>query len=405
MAWNEPGNGSGKDKDPWGQRNNNQGPPDLDEVFKNMQKKIGSLFGGGGHGGGIIIAIAILVAIAAYAYAGFYIVEEGNEGVVLRFGKYHETTKPGLRWAPRFIDKVEMVDIANVRYQEIGFKTMGSGKVSPVESEALMLTKDENIVDVKLTVQYVASNSKDFALNVRNPDVTLKEVTESALRGVVGDSNMDDVLTEGRVEIAQKTKEKIQSKLDTYGTGIIINAVNFQDVQPPEQVQDAFADAIKAREDKERKINQANAYKNQILPRALGESARIKQDAEGYKAQVVESAQGEADRFLALLAEYKKAPEVTRERMYLSAMEDVLNNSSKVMIDADDGNNLFYIPLEKGGVSTPVKEGIDKILSKVAAPAATYSGNTTGNYGNANYGSSSDYSRSRDSRSRSGRER
>ncbi|THB71135.1 MAG: FtsH protease activity modulator HflK [Gammaproteobacteria bacterium] len=401
MAWNEPGNGSGKDKDPWGQRNDNQGPPDLDEVFKNIQDKINGLFGGGssGHGGGIIIAIAIAIAIALYAYSGFYIVKEGNEAVVLRFGEYHETTKPGLRWAPKFIDTVEMVDIANVRYQEIGFKTQGSGKVSPVESEALMLTKDENIIDVKLTVQYVASNSKDFALNVRNPDKTLKEVTESALREVVGNSNMDQVLTEGRVEIAQKTKEKIQATLDIYGTGIIINAVNFQDVQPPEQVQDAFADAIKAREDKERKINQANAYKNQILPRAKGESARVTQDAEGYKAQVIESAQGEADRFTALLKEYQKAPEVTRERIYLSAMEEVLNNSSKVMIDADDGNNLFYIPLEKSDATAPTAKGIDKILSKVAAPAATYSQNNSTNYG------SNGYSRSRESRGRERRQR
>ena len=400
MAWNEPGNGSGKDKDPWGQRNNDQGPPDLDEVFKNIQNKISGLFGGGsgGHGGGIIIGIVIAVAIAIYAYNGLYIVEEGTEAVVLRFGKYHETTKPGLRWAPKFIDKVEMVDIANVRYQEIGFVTRGNS-VSPVASEALMLTKDENIVDVKLTVQYVASNSKDFALNVRNPDVTLKEVTESALREVVGNSNMDQVLTEGRVEIAQTTKDKIQKTLDLYGTGIIINSVNFQDVQPPEQVQDAFADAIKAREDKEKKINQANAYKNQILPRAKGESARLTQDAEGYKAQVVESAQGEADRFTALLKEYQKAPEVTRERMYLSTMEEIMNNSSKVMVDADDGNNLFYIPLDRSGSSAPVRQGIDKIISKVAPAAATYSGSSSNNY------DSNGFSRSRDSRSRSGRQR
>ncbi len=397
MAWNEPGNGSGKDKDPWGQ-NSNQGPPDLDEVFKNIQNKINGLFGGGGHGGGIVLALLIVAAIAAYAYSGFYIVEEGTEAVVLRFGKYHETTKPGLRWAPKFVDKVEMVDIANIRYQEIGFQTRGN-KVIPVESEALMLTKDENIIDVKLTVQYVASDSKDFALNVRNPSTTLKEVTESALREVVGNSNMDDVLTEGRVEIAQKTKEKIQSTLDIYGTGIIINAVNFQDVQPPEQVQDAFADAIKAREDKERKINQANAYKNQILPRAKGQSARVTQDAEGYKAQVVEAAQGEADRFSALLKEYQKAPEVTRERMYLSAMEEVLNNSSKVMVDADDGNNLFYIPLERGGSIAPAKKGIDKILKQAVPAAATYSGSTN------SYGDSNGYSRNRDSRGRSGRQR
>ncbi len=397
MAWNEPGNGSGKDKDPWGQKNNNQGPPDLDEVFKNIMNKVSGLFGGGSHGGGILIALAIVFAIAAYAYSGFYIVEEGNEGVVLRFGQYHETTKPGLRWAPKFIDTVEMVDIANVRYQEIGFTTLGSGRAKTNEGESLMLTQDENIVDVRLTVQFIAKDSKEFALNVRNPTLTLKEVTESALREVVGSSKMDDVLTEGRVAIAQKTKEKIQSTLDSYKTGILVNSVNFQDVQPPEQVQDAFADAIKAREDKERLINNANAYKNQVIPKAKGESARLTQDAEGYKARVVESAQGEADRFLALLKEYQKAPEVTRERMYLSAMGDIMDNSSKVMVDVEGGNNIFYIPLEKGNLQKSKKRGMDKIVEDIIAPAAPA----------AVYGSSNGDSRttSRSSRSRNERSR
>ncbi len=397
MAWNEPGNGSGKDKDPWGQKNNNQGPPDLDEVFKNIMNKVSGFFGGSSHGGGILIALAIVIAIAGYAYSGFYIVEEGNEGVVLRFGQYHETTKPGLRWAPKFIDTVEMVDIANVRYQEIGFTTLGSGRAKTNEGESLMLTQDENIVDVRLTVQFIAKDSKEFALNVRNPTLTLKEVTESALREVVGSSKMDDVLTEGRVAIAQKTKEKIQATLDSYKTGILVNSVNFQDVQPPEQVQDAFADAIKAREDKERLINNANAYKNQVIPKAKGESARLTQDAEGYKARVVESAQGEADRFLALLKEYQKAPEVTRERMYLSAMGDIMDNSSKVMVDVEGGNNIFYIPLEKGNLQKSKKRGMDKIVEDIIAPAAPA----------AVYGSSNGDSRttSRSSRSRNERSR
>ncbi len=397
MAWNEPGNGSGKDKDPWGQKNNNQGPPDLDEVFKNIMNKVSGFFGGSSHGGGILIALAIVIAIAGYAYSGFYIVEEGNEGVVLRFGQYHETTKPGLRWAPKFIDTVEMVDIANVRYQEIGFTTLGSGRAKTNEGESLMLTQDENIVDVRLTVQFIAKDSKEFALNVRNPTLTLKEVTESALREVVGSSKMDDVLTEGRVAIAQKTKEKIQATLDSYKTGILVNSVNFQDVQPPEQVQDAFADAIKAREDKERLINNANAYKNQVIPKAKGESARLTQDAEGYKARVVESAQGEADRFLALLKEYQKAPEVTRERMYLSAMGEIMDNSSKVMVDVEGGNNIFYIPLEKGNLQKSKKRGMDKIVEDIIAPAAPA----------AVYGSSNGDSRttSRSSRSRNERSR
>lgn len=401
MAWNEPGNGSGKDKDPWGQKNNKQqGPPDLEEVLKNIQKKLGSFFGGSGSvGGGIIIAIALVVSVVLYVGYGFYKVEAGNEGIVLRFGKYYQTTTPGLNWAPKFIDTVEMVDIANVRYQEIGFTTLGSGRAKTNEGESLMLTQDENIIDVRLTVQYIAKDSKDFALKVRNPTLTLKEVTESALREVVGGSKMDDVLTEGRVAIAQQTKEKIQSTLDFYVTGILVNSVNFQDIQPPEQVQDAFADAIKAREDKERLINNANAYKNQVIPKAKGERARLTQDAEGYKARVVESAQGEADRFLALLKEYQKAPEVTRERMYLSAMGDIMDNSSKVMIDVKGGNNIFYIPLEKGTLQKSKKKGMDKIVEDILAPAAPVAV-----YGTSN-GDSGKTSRSRDNRSRNERSR
>ncbi len=385
MAWNEPGNGSGKDKDPWGQKKNNQGPPDLDEVIKNILNKVSGFFGGGGSvNGGIIIAIALVASVVLYVGYGFYKVEAGNEGIVLRLGKYYQTTKPGLNWAPRFIDTVEMVDIANVRYQEIGFTTLGSGRAKTNEGESLMLTQDENIIDVRLTVQYIARDSEDFALKVRDPTLTLKEITESALREVVGSSKMDDVLTEGRVAIAQQTKEKIQSALDFYGTGILINSVNFQDIQPPEQVQDAFADAIKAREDKERLINNANAYKNQVIPKAKGESARLTQDAEGYKASVVESAQGEADRFLALLKEYQKAPEVTRERMYLSAMGDIMDNSSKVMIDVKGGNNIFYIPLEKGTLQKSKKRGMDKVVEDIiapAAPAAVYGSSSNGGSG------------------------
>ncbi|HEY5602906.1 MAG TPA: FtsH protease activity modulator HflK [Gammaproteobacteria bacterium] len=360
MAWNEPG-GSGKNKDPWG-GGNNQGPPDLDEVVKKMQDKFGALFGrggsgqtpggGGGKGGGISsagIGLILVIALAVWAVAGVYTVEEGTRAVVLQFGKYIKTTMPGLQWVPPIIQSYEIVDIENVRDARIGYRTEGgTGRRSAsIEEESLMLTQDENIVDIYLAVQYKIKSASDYLFKVVNPDDTLRQVTESALREIIGKNQMDFVLTEGRSEIAAKVQELIQSILDRYGTGLLVTSVNMQDAQPPEPVQAAFDDAVKAREDEVRLKNEAQAYANDIIPRARGAAARAEEDAYAYKDQVVARAQGEASRFTQILGEYKKAPEVTRKRLYIDAVESVMSNTSKVVVDVEGGNNLLYLPLDK----------------------------------------------------------
>ncbi len=353
MAWNEPG-GSG-DKDPWGGRNNDQGPPDLDEAFRKLQQKMGGLFGGGprdpasGGGGSGFGGAVLLVVVAAIVWflSGWYIVEEGRRGVVLQFGAYHDITMPGPHWYPRFVQSVEIVDIENIRSIEMGMRT----------EDALMLTQDENIIDIKYGVQYKISDPREYLFNVRDPDQTLQEAVESAVREVVGKRRMDPVITGGRTEVAAATQALAQEILDRYQTGLLITSVNMQDAQAPQPVQDAFADAVRAREDKERKKNEAEAYANDVLPKARGRAARMVAEATAYKEQVVAAAEGEAARFSQVLTEYKKAPEVTRKRLYLEAMESVLSRSSKVLIDAEGNNNLLYLPLDRltGGSSQPLK--------------------------------------------------
>ncbi len=357
MAWNEPG--GQKDQDPWGDQNKDQGPPDLDEVVRKMQEKLGGIFGGkkggGGSGGGGFkgapagLGVIALVILVLWAAAGLYTIEEGNRGVVLRLGKYLETTEAGLHWHIRFIDTVEVVNVEEIRNVEIGYRSAGgTGQgIQTVPREALMLTQDENIIDIKLAVQYQIKDAKDYLFNVRNPDQTLHQATESALRETIGKSKMDFVLTEGRSEIVSRTEEITQEILDRYGSGLLITSVNMQDAQPPEEVQDAFNDAIKAREDRDRLKNEAEAYANEVLPKARGQSARMLEEANAYKAQVVAQAEGEASRFTQLLAEYKKAPEVTRERLYLDAIQEVLDKSRKVMLDVEGGSNLLYLPLDR----------------------------------------------------------
>lgn len=349
MAWNEPGgNGSNGPKDPWGNKGKggNDGPPDLDEVFKKLNEKVTSLFGGkGGRSGGgssaaggskgIGFIAAILIAV--WALSGIYIVDEGREGVVLRVGAFERITEPGPHWYPRFIEKVEIVDVDRVRSINIGATT----------HESLMLTKDENIVDIQFAVQYKVSNAKDYVFNVRDPDTTLRQVTETAMREIVGKNNMDFVIKDGRVQVANGTKELMKNILESYKTGLVVTNVNMQNAQPPEQVQHAFSDAVKAREDKERLVNEAEAYSNDILPRARGKAARMEQEAAAYRDQIVARADGETERFLKVLTEYKKAPIVTRERLYLDAMESVLSSTNKVMLDVKKGNNLMYLPLDR----------------------------------------------------------
>ncbi|MEX0729244.1 MAG: FtsH protease activity modulator HflK [Aquisalimonadaceae bacterium] len=357
MSWNEPGRGN---RDPWG-GSGNQGPPDLDEVVKKLRGKFGGLFGGkgssgggnGASGGGTGMGsagIGIIAGIVAVVWlaSGIYIVDEGWRGVELRFGQYTRTTMPGPHWHPPYpIGSVERVNVEQRRVAEIGYQTIAANRSQKVPREALMLTQDENIVDVRLAVQYQVSDPMAYRFHFRDPDATLKQVSESALREVVGKRRMDFVLTEGRTEVAQETQNLVSQTMERYDTGVQVVSVDIQDVQPPEQVQAAFEDAIMAREDEQRKINQANAYRNEILPRAQGEAARIREEAEGYREQVVAEAEGESSRFLAQLEEYSQAPEVTRERLYLDAMAAILGRTSKVMIDGGAGDPLLYLPLDR----------------------------------------------------------
>ena len=342
MAWNEPG-GNG-DKDPWSKnRGNNQGPPDLDEVFKNLQKKFGSLFGGkgGGSGGGSSgssagrfgIGLVVVVLLGFWMATGFYKVEEAERGVVFRFGEHVETTQKGLHWhLPTPIERVEKVDVT---------------KVYTIPLNSTMLTQDENIVDILGTVQYQIDDAEKYLFNVRNPEISLSQVTESALRQSIGRSKMDYVITEGRGEIAIQVRTIIQEIVNNYQTGLTIFKVNIQSAKPPEQVKDAFDDVTQAREDEERFKNEAEAYRNEVIPKARGAAARMREEADAYQNEVVARAEGEAVRFKQLLKEYKKAPKITRERLYIDMMESVLSNSSKVMVDVEGGNNLLYLPLDK----------------------------------------------------------
>ena len=348
MAWNEPGGGNGS-KDPWGNKGGNKqdGPPDLDEVFKKLNEKVTSLFGGKGgksgggsaQGGAKGFGFIAVVVLVLWGFSGIYIVDEGREGVVLRFGGFDRITSPGPHWYPRFIETVEIVDVERVRSVNIGGTT----------HESLMLTKDENIVDIQFAVQYKVSNAKDYIFNVRDPDTTLRQVTETAMREIVGKNGMDFVIKDGRVQVANETKDLMQKILNVYKTGLVITNLNMQNAQPPEQVQHAFNDAIKAREDKERLVNEAEAYSNDILPRARGKAARMGQEAAAYRDEIIAKANGETNRFIKILTEYKKAPTVTRERLYLETMESVLGSSNKVMIDVKKGNNLMYLPLDRLG--------------------------------------------------------
>ena len=336
MAWNEPG---GDKRNPWGGKGSNEGPPDLDELVRKLRDGVNRLFGGlTGKGGGastgspISFGFIAGLAIAIWVLSGIYIIDPAERGVVLRLGEFKAITEPGPHWFMRFIETVEKVNIDRVR---------------TVSHKAKILTKDENIIQVELAVQYQVKNAEDYLFQVRDPDYTLQEATESALREVIGGITMDQFLSGGRGDIVFQAKELLQTIMDRYQTGLLLTSVNLQDPQPPEEVQGAFQDAIKAQEDEVKFKNEAEAYARDIVPRARGDARRMREEAGAYKEQIIAKAEGETSRFLQTLKEYKKAPEITRKRLYLETMEEVLANTSKIIMQVKGVNNLMYLPLDK----------------------------------------------------------
>ncbi|SHE29501.1 protease FtsH subunit HflK [Modicisalibacter ilicicola DSM 19980] len=355
MAWNEPG-GGGNQHDPWsgggrrgggGNGGNNQGPPDLDEALKKFQDKLNKMLGGGrgrrggggsgGSGGGKRNAFALpglllIVALAIWAATGFYLVDQSERGVVLRFGKFQEVVSPGLHWNPPLIDDVRMVNVTRVR------------SISQTKS---MLTQDENIVEVEMSAQYRVIEPRFFVLNVRDPDITIENALDSALRHVVGGTEMDQILTSGRELLADTVSTRLQTYLNNYNLGVTIQAINVESTSAPDAVQEAFDDVIKAREDRQRTINQAIGYANAIIPVAQGQAQRMIEQAQGYRESVVADAQGNSNRFNSLLSEYRNAPQIMRDRMYIETMSQVFSNTSKVLVDLDQSSPLMVLPLEQ----------------------------------------------------------
>ena len=367
MAWNQPGN-NGQDRDPWGSSNNQggnsggngnkggreQGPPDLDDIFRKLSKKLGGLGGGkgglgGGSGsqgprgpmGGRIVGIVAAAAVIIWAASGFYTIKEAERGVVTRFGKFSHLVEPGLNWKPTFIDNVQAVNVESVR---------------ELAASGVMLTSDENVVRVEMNVQYRVTDPERYLFSVTSADDSLRQATDSALRGVIGKYTMDRILTEGRTVIRSDTQRELEETIRPYNMGITLLDVNFQTARPPEEVKAAFDDAIAARENEQQYIREAEAYTNEVQPRANGQAQRILEEARAYKTQTVLEAQGEVARFAKILPEYKAAPEITRERLYIETMEKVLSHTRKVLVN-DKGSNLMVLHL-------------DKMLKGAGAPAA-----------------------------------
>lgn len=365
----------------WGNRPN-QGPPDLEDLWRDFNRRLSGLLGkrggrgnggDGGNGsdgpprppmnlkvfGGGIGALIVLVLVVWLA-SGFYIVDASQRGVVLTFGRYSQTTEPGLRWRlPYPIQAHEIVRLSDVRVVEVGYR--GSDK-NRVLKEALMLTDDENIINIQFAVQWFLKDPQEYLFNNRNPDDSVLQAAETAMREVIGKSKMDFALYEGREQVAAQASKLMQEILDRYGTGIIVSKLTLQNVQPPEQVQAAFDDAVKAGQDRDRQINEGQAYANDVIPRARGNAARLMEESNGYKSRVVANAEGDASRFRQILVEYNKAPEVTRQRMYLDTMQQILSSTSKILLDTKGSGNLLYLPLDK------------LMQAAAAAPAATASG-------------------------------
>jgi len=347
MAWNEPDNDDRKD-DPWNNRpsGDDQGPPDLENIINSFISKVSGLLGGRGTGGGgggqggedtlsggLVVGVLIILAII-WVGAGFYTVDEQERGVVLRFGVAQEAVVfPGLHWNPPLVDEVTLINVTRVYDRDFS---------------NTMLTEDDNIIDITMSVQYVITNARNYFLEVEDPEISLQHAAESAIRHVVGSSTMDNAITTGREQIAQDTMVRLQDYLDLYGTGITVRQVNIDQSLPPQQVRDAFDDVIKADEDNESYQNEARAYANTVIPEARGNALRQMADANAYKEQVIAQAEGQAQRFEQLLVEYQRAPEVTRDRLYIDALQTVLSNVSKVMIDTDgSGNNMMVLPLDQ----------------------------------------------------------
>ncbi|MBB5217019.1 membrane protease subunit HflK [Parapusillimonas granuli] len=366
-GWGRGGNNGGSE--PPRQPNKGDGPPDLDEVWRDFNNRLGALFGrkprrggnrygGGGDGPGMgvpqlpkgspkLVAVILVLLVGLWLASGFVIVQEGQVAVVTRFGQYTKTLSPGLQWrVPYPIEDHQTVNIAQLRTFEVGFRGNARNKVLP---EALMLTTDENIVDLQYVVQYrlMPNGAPDYLFKTSQPDESVRQASETAMREIVGKKPMDFVLYSGRTEVATEVQRLAQSILDRYQTGIQISTVAIQNVQPPEQVQAAFDDAVKAGQDRERLINEGNAYSNKVLPEAQGQVARMLQEAEGYRAKIIGDAEGDTSRFSSIEAEFAKAPDITRERMYLSTMQDILQSTSKIMIDSEASNNMLYLPLDK----------------------------------------------------------
>lgn len=403
---NDPGWGRGSKNDndngsePPRRPGRSDGPPDLDEVWRDFNNRLGSVFGrkpkrggnpfgGNGSGGGNggvpafkgspkLIGVIVAIGVALWLASGLMIVQEGQVAVITRFGQYTKTLSPGLQWRlPYPIESGQMVNISQLRTFEVGYRGTARNKVLP---ESLMLTTDEAIIDLQFVVQYrlEPNGAPDYLFKTSQPDESVRQAAETAMREIVGKHPMDFVLYSGRTEVASAVHKLAQSILDRYETGIQISTVAIQNVQPPEQVQAAFDDAVKAGQDRERQINEGNAYSNQVLPEAEGQAARMVQEAEGYRAKVIGDAQGDTARFTSVETEYAKAPAITRERLYLSTMQQILENSSKVMIDAQSSNNMLYLPLDKimKDVSSSRPGPALSPAESAAGAAAAASGNT-----------------------------
>jgi membrane protease subunit HflK len=355
MSLNDPNWGrQGGNRGPGG----NQGPPDLDELWRSFNRRLNELFGrrgGGGDrpppsqpsgrmlGGGASVLVALVLGV--WLASGFYIVDAASRGVVLTFGRYAEETSPGLRWRlPYPIQSHEIVNLAQVRTLEVGYRNIVKTKVL---KESLMLTDDENIVDLQFAVQYIVRDAKDFLFNTKRPDETAMQAAETAMREIIGKSKMDAILYESREAIQISGQQLMQQILDRYKTGITVSRITIQSAQPPEQVQAAFDDAVKAGQDLERQKNEGQAYARDVIPKASGTASRLTQEAEGYKQRVIANAEGEASRFRQVLTEYSKAPAVTRERIYIETMQQVLSSTSKIIVDTKGSGNLLYLPLDK----------------------------------------------------------
>ncbi|MDI9223840.1 FtsH protease activity modulator HflK [Pantoea sp. EA-12] len=376
MAWNQPGN-NGQDRDPWGSSNNqggnsggnkggrDQGPPDLDDIFRKLSKKLGGLGGGkqsdnngqrGGGSGGKLVGIVAVAAVVIWAASGFYTIKEAERGVVTRFGKFSHLVEPGLNWKPTFIDQVRAVNVEAVR---------------ELAASGVMLTSDENVVRVEMNVQYRVTDPERYLYAVTSADDSLRQATDSALRGVIGRSTMDRILTEGRTVVRSETQRELDETIRPYNMGITLLDVNFQAARPPEEVKASFDDAIAARENREQYVREAEAYSNEVQPRANGQAQRILEEARAYKERTVLEAQGEVARFALLLPEYKAAPQITKERLYIESMERVLSHTRKVLVN-DRGNSLMVLPLDQlmRGGQTSGNQGAQKTTNLMKFPSS-----------------------------------